>query len=89
MSICFRDNCDPNNVVYYFACPHCDVMCEVEEKNIRCQIFRHAVFKKNLRFVDPHATKEVCEKWKREGLILGCGKPFMFDGNAVKKCDYI
>ncbi len=85
-----------NNIIYissqdtyYFPCPHCEVMCEVNKKDIRCTIFRHAVYKKNSTFVNPHASKEECDKWIKEDLIYGCGKPFKFDGEKVEVCDYI
>jgi hypothetical protein len=64
-------------------------MCQVHKNDIRCTIFRHAVYKKNLTFVDPHASKSNCEEWIRKGLVYGCGKPFIFDGKKVKICGYI
>ena len=74
---------------FYFECPHCRVMCQVPRNEIRCTIFRHAVFKDGMKFVPPHAPKELCEKWLREKTVWGCAKPFKFDGNRVEKCDYI
>tara|TARA_B100001778_G_C18129882_1_gene424548 strand:- start:291 stop:551 length:261 start_codon:yes stop_codon:yes gene_type:complete len=74
---------------FYFECPHCKVLCEVKEEDIRCTIFRHAVYKKNSTFVNPHASKEECNKWIREDLVYGCGKPFIFDGKKVEICGYI
>lgn len=80
---------DSNLKSYCFKCPHCYEYCEVMEKDIRCTIFRHAVFKKDMKFVPPHAPKEECERWIREGLVYGCTKPFKFDGKKVEICDYI
>jgi hypothetical protein len=37
----------------------------------------------------PHTRKEECDRAAAEGEIVGCGKPFWFDGNVVKACDYI
>ena len=74
---------------YLFKCPHCPDYCEVHKTEIRCTIFRHAVYKKDLAFVNPHASKEECDKWVREGLIYGCAKPFKFDGKKVEVCGYI
>lgn len=74
---------------YYFACPHCGMMCQVPRELIRCTIFRHAVYKTNMRFVNPHASKEECERWVREGAVYGCAKPFRFDGTHVETCEYI
>jgi phage FluMu protein Com len=74
---------------YYFKCPHCKDVCMVHKKDIRCTIFRHAVYKKDMQFVPPHALKEECERWLKEDLVYGCTKPFKFDGNEIKICNYI
>ena len=74
---------------YYFNCPHCGCTCQVHKTDIRCTIFRHAVYKKDLSFVNPHASKEECEKWVKTGSVYGCGKPFKFDGEKVEICGYI
>jgi len=74
---------------YSFSCPHCDLLCIVKTADIKCTIFRHAVFKKNYEFVPPHAPKEECERWINQGLVYGCAKPFKFDGKSVKIIDYI
>lgn len=75
--------------VFYFACPHCKLMCQVPRALIRCTIFRHAVYKRTFEFVDPHASKQKCESWIANGEVYGCGKPFIFDGTKVEVCDYI
>ena len=80
---------DEESGYYYFACPHCNTMCQVHKKDIRCTIFRHAVYKKNLSFVDPHATETQCSKWIEDDVVYGCGKPFKFDGESIEKCGYI
>ncbi len=80
---------DEKENTYYFNCPHCGIMCQVPQNEIRCKIFRHANFKDGMKFVPPHAPKEVCDKWVRDGLIWGCSKPFKFDGKTVEKCGYI
>ena len=74
---------------YYFNCPHCNLICQVPTKEIRCTIFRHAVYKHNMTFVDPHASKRQCDKWVVNGEVYGCGKPFKFDGKNIQICDYI
>lgn len=74
---------------YYFKCPQCHVMCQVHKTDIRCTIFRHAVYKKDLSFVNPHAPKEQCEQLVSQGLVYGCGKPFKFTGNTLEICAYI
>ena len=80
---------DRESDIFYFVCPHCKVMCQVPRNEIRCTIFRHAVFKKDMSFVPPHASKCECERWLKEDLVYGCTKPFKFDGNNILKCDYI
>ena len=68
-------------------CPHCDRMIEILE--INCAIFRCGIYKNNYSQVNPHATKEQCDKLAQDGLIYGCGKPFkVVDGVAVE-CGYI
>lgn len=74
---------------YYFACPHCEMICQVPRELIQCKIFRHAVYKKNMKFVNPHASKDECERWLKDDIVYGCTKPFRFDGTTVEKCDYI
>ena len=80
---------DEKENIYYFECPHCKDVCAVHKNDIRCTIFRHAVYKKNLKFVNPHASQKECERWIKEDLIYGCTKPFKFDGKKVEICGYI
>lgn len=80
---------DSDQDIFYFECPHCKMLCQVPRSEIRCTIFRHAVYKDQMKFVPPHASKETCEAWLKEGKVWGCAKPFKFDGNKVEKCDYI
>jgi hypothetical protein len=80
---------DKDDDIFYFLCPHCEVLCQVPRDEIRCTIFRHAVYKKGSKFVPPHASQKECEKWLKEGLVHGCAKPFRFDGKKVEKCEYI
>ena len=70
----------------FLNCPYCGGMLEILEVN--CGIFRHAFFKDGTQ-LDPHASKEECERVIRENLVYGCAKPFkIIDGIAVK-CEYI
>lgn len=69
--------------MYYFICPHCSGMVEVEHNQINCKIFRHGIFKKTIpntivkygNQMPPHAPKEVCDYFVENDLIFGCGKP--------------
>lgn len=71
----------------YVTCPHCDGEVEIVELN--CKIFRHSVYKKDGKQVDPHASKELCDQLIKEGSIYGCGKPFKIVDNKAVKCEYI
>lgn len=72
-------------------CPHCDHLIEIVQLN--CKIFRHGVYKKGYKQMNPHAPKNVCDHAVKKGLIYGCGKPF----RVIKKdneyeaigCEYI
>ena len=75
--------------IFYFECPHCKLMCQVPKDEIRCTIFRHANFKRDMSFVPPHASKEQCESWLKNNEVYGCAKPFKFNGTTVEICGYI
>ena len=66
----------------------------IDEKDIACAIFRHGVFKKNGKQINPHAPKKVCDRLFTKGLIYGCGKPFKLikdtSGNYITIiCGYV
>ena len=89
--------------MHYFRCPHCNGTVQVEPNQLNCRIFRHGVFKKTIpntlikegTQIPPHATKQVCDYFKKENLIYGCGKPVQItkvndDGSLQSKiCAYI
>lgn len=72
-------------------CPHCDQPIIIEK--INCAIFRHGTLKSNLKQIDPHSVKELCDYYVTNNLIYGCGKPFkiIFKENKFKAevCSYI
>ena len=74
-------------------CPNCEQSILILKKKIGCSIFRHGVYKKNNKPIDPHTKEEDCNKMINENLIYGCGKPFRLinDKNEYKAiiCDYI
>ena len=80
-------------------CPHCLQYMELIKNEINCAIYRHGMFKINGQQLDPHASKELCDKLIENNLIYGCGKPFKLFENRnpvtkeinyyVEKCDYI
>ena len=67
-------------------CPHCGVTIEIISLN--CGIFRCGIFKSNGQQMNPHASKEYCEKIVKEQLIFGCGKPFCIINGKISKCEY-
>jgi len=73
------------------TCPHCQLLVEIEK--INCSIFRHGIFKINNKQINPHASKEECDNYINNNLIIGCGKPFMVSQNNNEYiaivCDYI
>ena len=76
------------------ACPHCQGHIVVVEKDVKCGIFRHAVYRCSGEPVPPHAPKAVCEQLVADAKVFGCAKPFRLvqvgDGcwRAVK-CAYV
>ena len=75
--------------MYVAICPHCDGVFIVEKFELNCKIFRHGSFKSSNEPIPPHSSKLLCDSWASNGLIWGCGKPFIFDGSVTKICDYI
>lgn len=75
--------------MYYFKCPNCQGLCQVHTTDIKCGIFRHAIYKSNNEFIHPHTTEDDCKKLKMSNLVYGCAKPFKFDGKTVEICGYI
>jgi len=72
-------------------CPHCKEYVIIEK--INCAIFRHGIYKKNGKQIDPHSSKEFCDYYIKHNLIYGCGKPFqIINVNNIfdtEICDYI
>ena len=72
-------------------CPHCKGTVVIEQLN--CKIFRHGTFKKDGKQMNPHETKEKCDKFVKDELIHGCGKPFKVISKENEyisvECDYI
>ena len=71
------------------ACPHCQG--EVTILEIKCAIFRHAIYRATGQPINPHMPKAECDRLTRENLIWGCGKPFRYNKNTKQAeiCDYI
>ena len=82
-----------NNKEIIVECPHCKDLISILENEINCGIFRHAVYKENMKYINPHATYDECQELIKNNSIYGCCKPF----KLIKidyyyytvKCDYI
>jgi len=78
---------------YIFECPYCDILIQVLVSDTACCIFRHAVFKNNGEPINPHSTKEQCDSFVNNGIVIGCARPFQLFKNDnyiyVEECDYI
>ena len=75
-------------------CPHCKQPIVVNEKEINCAIFRHAMYVDSGKQIDPHSPKDVCETLVKDGKVYGCAKPFKLvrvdSVNFIaEKCEYI
>ena len=81
-------------MVFTFQCPHCAEYIEVDESQINCAIFRHAVLKENMQQINPHAPELECADLVSSNKVYGCAGPFRIikkeNGTYVaEKCDYI
>lgn len=76
--------------VLRYQCPHCKLWTEVHKQDINCKIFRHAVYKKDFKPINPHASLEQVKKIRNQ--IIGCGGPHMLvpinDTWIVKSCSW-
>jgi hypothetical protein len=72
------------------TCPHCETLIFVYKSDLNCRIFRHASLKSDNTPIDPHSSKEVCDKLLEENLINGCSKPFRINAMDIAEiCEYI
>jgi hypothetical protein len=62
-----------------FPCPWCEEHFVVAENDIRCGIFRHAVFKHNQDPIPPHSSQENVIDWQRQQKLWGCGQPIAWN----------
>lgn len=85
-----------NNKEHIFACLHCCGKFVIREDEFNCRILRHAVYKNTLNHINPHSSKEECERLVNEDLVYGCAKPLRikeernYNGNyEIEICDYL
>ena len=75
-------------------CPHCQTPIYINHQDFRCHIFRHGVYRSNLKQIDPHMKRQNCLDIVNKGIIYGCAGPFKLlkteDNNyRAEICDYI
>jgi hypothetical protein len=58
------------------CCPYEDCNISIEIIEINCAIFRCGIYKNNGTQINPHLSKEECDKLKKNDEIWGCGRPF-------------
>ena len=72
-----------------YQCPYSDCAIAIEIIEINCAIFRCGVHKDTGQQIDPHLSKEECDKLKKDDRIWGCGRPFQLVNGFIIKCEYI
>lgn len=70
-------------------CPYSDCNIAIEIIEVNCAIFRCGVYKNTIEQIEPHLTKEHCDKLKKEDKIWGCGRPFKLVNGILVTCEYI
>ncbi len=74
-------------------CPHCENYIVIYKNEINCAIFRHGILKETYMQINPHTSKDICDKLAIEDKIFGCAKPFkiIYENNEYNAiaCDYI
>jgi hypothetical protein len=78
-----------NTVLEALHCPHCQGELSLTENEMNCKIFRHGWLRSNYSQIPPHASKTECDYLFKNGLIIGCGKPFKVIDRKAISCDYI
>lgn len=87
----FKLKCEKD--FYVFSCPNCFDFIIVNKNELNCRIFRHGVYKNSYKQIDPHLSKELCNKLIVNNEVIGCTKPFEIindiNGDLVAViCDY-
>jgi hypothetical protein len=87
MSICIATN--DSNTILTCHCPYSDCNIAIEVAEINCAIFRCGIYKHSGKQIDPHLSKEECDRIKKEDKIWGCGRPFKLVNGKLIECNYI
>jgi hypothetical protein len=70
-------------------CPHCLDNIIINENDLNCCIFRHAIYKKNFNQISPHTSEEKCNRLITKNKVFGCAKPSKYVNNRLEICDYL
>lgn len=74
---------------YYFSCPHCDRMIQVQETEVFCRMFVCGVYKGTNQQVNPHISEMEANQLKsKPDEVVGCLGAFFFDGTNLSKRNY-
>lgn len=83
----------PEDRMYVFECPHCSHLVQVSKADLNCRVFRHAVYKKNGRPINPHASEQQCKELVSSGKVHGCAGPFRIVDREARlfavACEYV
>lgn len=75
------------------SCPSCGGCVVVYHTEKNCRVFRHGVYKDTFVQINPHLSKEECDRLVNKKKIIGCGRPFRIvfvkDNWVAELCDYI
>jgi hypothetical protein len=64
-----------------YNCPNCQESIIIEPNDIRCGKFVHAIYKTNMKRVNPHSSVSFIQRLLKSGKIYGCGSFFTIDKN--------
>ena len=72
-----------------YQCPYSDCSIAIEIVEVNCAIFRCGIYKDTGQQIEPHLSKEECDKLKKQDKIWGCGRPFKLVNYQLVICEYI
>ena len=64
-----------------YSCPYCHEMIYIEECDMNCRLFCHALYKNSYQQVNPHISIDEINNLINNNLIIGCGKTFTININ--------
>ena len=64
------------NTLNIHQCPNCKESVIIDPKDIRCGKFVHAIYKTNMKPVNPHSKPSFIQKLIKSNKVYGCGSFF-------------